>query len=336
MQHLLRLADNTIDAYGRSLEDYLSFCSRLGVAPEAAGADHVALWVHDLASRPNPHGAKVLSIDSGFGLSNATMQLRLTVVRLYYDHLMEQGVRGTNPVGRGRYTPGKAFAGKRDRGLLRRYRRLPWIPGDAEWARVLRAASQEPLRNRAMLLLAYDGALRREELVRLGVEDLDFPHALVQVRAEVAKNGVARVVCFSSATAGLLAAYHRRRRALSAGTGPLFLSESRRNLGEPLTPSAWSKVVRGIAKRADIPRFTTHTLRHLRLTHLARAGWDIHEIATYAGHRSLRSTALYIHLSGRDLAEKVRETWGWTEDLLPDRYGDARGEAGLRSEAEEV
>jgi site-specific recombinase XerD len=118
MQHLLGLADNTIDAYGRSLEDYLSFCSERGVLPDAAGKDHVALWVHDVASRPNPHGAKVLSIDSGFGLANATMQLRLTAVRLFHNHLMEEGVREDNPVGRGRYTPGKAFAGKRERGLL--------------------------------------------------------------------------------------------------------------------------------------------------------------------------------------------------------------------------
>jgi integrase len=41
------------------------------------------------------------------------------------------------------------------------------------------------------------------------------------------------------------------------------------------------------------------------LTDLARAGWDIHEIATFAGHRSVQTTLLYIHLSGRDLARKL-------------------------------
>jgi integrase/recombinase XerD len=45
-------------------------------------------------------------------------------------------------------------------------------------------------------------------------------------------------------------------------------------------------------------------LRHLCLTDLARAGWDIHEIATFAGHRSVQTTLLYIHLSGRDLSQK--------------------------------
>ncbi len=41
------------------------------------------------------------------------------------------------------------------------------------------------------------------------------------------------------------------------------------------------------------------------MTDLARAGWDIHEIATFAGHRSVQTTLLYIHLSGRDLSRKL-------------------------------
>ncbi len=55
-------------------------------------------------------------------------------------------------------------------------------------------------------------------------------------------------------------------------------------------------------------RFTTHTLRHLRLTDLARAGWDVHEIAAFAGHRSIQTTLGYIHLSGRELVDKLERT----------------------------
>jgi site-specific recombinase XerD len=182
MQHNLRLAPNTVEAYARSLEDYLRFCGREGVVPEQADREHVARYVGDLASRPNPRSPKVLNIASGSGLSNATMQLRLTAVRLFYDHLIEQGLRKDNPVGRGRYTPGKAFAGKRDRGLVRRYQSLPWIPGDEEWRTILEAAREEPIRNQLMLLLSYDGALRREELVSLEIGDLDFPYRQVRVR----------------------------------------------------------------------------------------------------------------------------------------------------------
>ena len=43
-------------------------------------------------------------------------------------------------------------------------------------------------------------------------------------------------------------------------------------------------------------------------TDLARMGWEVHAIATFAGHRSTDSTLRYIHLSGRDLAEKLKSS----------------------------
>jgi len=56
-------------------------------------------------------------------------------------------------------------------------------------------------------------------------------------------------------------------------------------------------VVEGLAERSGIHQFTTHTPRHLCLTDLARAGWDLHEIATFAGHRSIQSTLLFNHIT---------------------------------------
>jgi zinc-finger of transposase IS204/IS1001/IS1096/IS1165 len=45
--------------------------------------------------------------------------------------------------------------------------------------------------------------------------------------------------------------------------------------------------------------------RTLRLTDLARSGWELHQIAQFAGHRNPQTTLLYIHLSGHDLAERL-------------------------------
>lgn len=156
-----------------------------------------------------------------------------------------------------------------------------------------------------MLALAYDAALRREELCALTTDDIQPGQRLVTVRAENTKNRQGRVVPYSVATGELFALYLRERRELSRERGPLFLSESHRNRAQPISIWTWSKVVEGIAERAGVPQFTTHTLRHLCLTDLARAGWDIHEIARFAGHRSTETTLRYIHLSGRELAEKL-------------------------------
>ena len=85
------------------------------------------------------------------GMANATIRLRLTAVRLFYDHLIEEGLRGDNPVGRGRYTQGGGFGGVRPRALVPRFTALPWIPAYADWRHLLHTAKSEPLRNRVML-----------------------------------------------------------------------------------------------------------------------------------------------------------------------------------------
>jgi integrase/recombinase XerD len=257
-QVYLQLAPTTIDAYGRSLNDYLSFCTKQGIQPEAVTRDLVALYVQDLASCPNPKGAKIFSIASEHGLSNATMQQRITVLRLFCDALIEQQLRQDNPVGRGHYVPGRAFGGMRDRGLLPRYQKLPWIPSDSEWREVLQQLRNERLRNQVMLLLAYDGALRREELVRLEISDFDFAYRQIRIRADHAKNGRERVVGYGQVTSRLLEAYLSQRRTLSTSRGPLFLSESRRNTASPLALVTWSKLVQKIAQQTNLPRFTTH------------------------------------------------------------------------------
>ena len=301
----LQLAPSTIDAYGRCLNDYLQFCIQHNISPGTVTREHVALYVHDLATRPNPKGANILSLRDGRGLSNSTMQQRITVLRLFCDSLVEQQLRQDNPVGRGYFVPGKAFGGTRDRGLLPYYHKLPWIPSDEEWQSVLQCLKDEILRNQVMLLIAYDGALRREELVRLEIADFDFAHRQIRVQAEHAKNRSERIVGYGTTTSQFLQAYLQHRRTLSPKPGPLFLSESHRNFAGPLSLVMWSKVVKKMAGVSGVPQFTTHTPRHLRLTHMARARMDLHQIATYAGHKSLATTMLYIHVSGVELTEAV-------------------------------
>ena len=225
-------------------------------------------------------------------------------VRLFFDFLIEEGVRESNPVGRGRYTPGRRWGGQQ-RGLVPRLVKLPWIPTEQQWCEILAVAAAEPPRNRVMLALSYDAALRREELCSLRTDDLDPGRRMLRVRAETTKNRLERVVPYSPPTGVLLQRYLAHRVALSRARGPLFLSESRRNKAEPLSLWTWSKVVRRIAISAGVPQFSTHTTRHLCLTDLARMGWELHAIATFAGHRSTETTLTYIHLSGRELADKL-------------------------------
>ena len=141
-----------------------------------------------------------------------------------------------------------------------------------------------------MLALAYDAALRREELCSLRTDDLDPAHRMLRVRAETTKTRRERMVPYSAPTGVLLSEYLRHRAAHQPGPGAAVLVGVAAQPGQPLTLWTWSKVVRRVALAAEVPRFSTHTTRHLCLTDLARMGWELHAIATFAGHRSTDST----------------------------------------------
>ncbi|MDI9938654.1 MULTISPECIES: hypothetical protein [Rhodococcus] len=140
-------------ALGGGLAEYLEMCEREGVDPLTASRAHIGTYVRKLTERPSRRGANVVSLDSGSGLANATIQQRLVPVPLFYDHLMEEGLRESNPVGRGRFTPGRRGGGHQ-RELVPRLTKLPWIPTERQWADILTVAAVEPVRNRVMLALA--------------------------------------------------------------------------------------------------------------------------------------------------------------------------------------
>jgi integrase len=74
--------------------------------------------------------------------------------------------------------------GVHQRGLIPRLTKLPWIPTESQWLELLAVAAGEPARNRVMLALAYDAALRREELCSLRTDDVDPAHRTLRIRAE--------------------------------------------------------------------------------------------------------------------------------------------------------
>jgi integrase len=150
-----------------------AFCAGWATEVVDASRSHIAAYVSSLSHRENLRDSVQPGAEQNRPLSNATIQLRLTTVRLFYDYLVEEGLRLHSPVGRGRYTPGNGFGAHRARGLVRRLKKIPWIPSDAQWAQVLSVVADLGIRDRLMFALAYDGALRREELCSLQTGDVD-------------------------------------------------------------------------------------------------------------------------------------------------------------------
>ena len=88
------------------------------------GREHIARYVRHLTTAPPTSSTEPAALDPAQPLSNATIQLRLTAIRLYYDFLMDEGHRADNPLGRGRYTPGNRFGAPHERGLVARLHTL--------------------------------------------------------------------------------------------------------------------------------------------------------------------------------------------------------------------
>ncbi|HBE3007764.1 TPA: tyrosine-type recombinase/integrase [Escherichia coli] len=282
-------AQATLSAYRSALRHYFAFCSQYRIEPEKARFEDLAAYI------------RLQLPDMPFPAASATLQLRLTAIRLWYDFLVYQDICSLNPLPRAGLL-GAIYTG---RGLVPRITRLPVVPDDEQWLRFLKHVSAASLRDRLMLALAYFGALRRAEVTALTLEDIDPAHRLIRIRAEITKSRRERVVCFGPDVTPVLADHFWRLKQAGWKQGALFRSVSDRNYGVPLSLWSWSKTVHRWALDSGLPQITTHTFRHLRLTHLARAGWKLHELAAYAGHRDPRTTQIYIHLSGSDLAGRI-------------------------------
>jgi len=311
----------TVDAYARAIEDLLAYFSeydpdRLLEADEADLDSYIA----DLKQRgPKKRGRGGMREDetkirhlTGRKLSDSTIIQRVVACRLFYDFLIRKRFRGDpiNPIERGH--DGRD-GHKPVRGPVSRTSRLPWVPDDTTWDRFIHhVLLQEDARTQAMILLAYDAALRREELMLLRVDDIDWARSLVTIRPETTKGGRMRHIPVSPFVLHLIRYYlEGDRRALIAAYdgedgGRIFLSESTRNPGRPLSVGAFDEVMERVREQVSLRAFTPHTLRHQRCTMLKRAGVSLDDIALFAGHKRTETTRLYIHLAPTELSKRIQ------------------------------
>lgn len=162
------------------------------------------------------------------------------------------------------------------------------------------------LRDRAMLELFYSAGLRRIELARLRMEDLNRERQTLQIRQ--GKGRKDRVVPVGDRALKWLERYLdevRPRLALDAHQPALFLT----SYGEPFNPDVISRMVTRYIKAADIDRAgSCHLLRHTCATHMLEGGADLRFIQELLGHEKPETTAIYTRVSIEQLKEVHRRT----------------------------
>jgi site-specific recombinase XerD len=169
----------------------------------------------------------------------------------------------------------------------RKPKRLPVVLSPEEVTRLLRAIRSP--KQRAILMTAYAAGLRVSEAVALRVRDIDSQRMLLRVRQ--AKGKKDRYVMLSPRLLEVLRAYWKKYR-------PADLLFPGRCAGRPLTTRQVYRACRQAAEAAGLTKHVTvHTLRHSFATHLLEGGIDLRTIQVLLGHGSIKTTALYAHVT---------------------------------------
>jgi len=184
---------------------------------------------------------------------------------------------------------------KEDLPYPKQRQRLPVILSPGEVAQLIGAASN--LYHRTILMTLYSTGLRRAELCRLKVCDIDSKRMMLRVVQ--GKGGIDREIPLSRKLLASLREYYRWMRPetyLFPGT----VNGSRAD--KPITPKVVWQAVREACIRAGIKKpVSPHSIRHCFATHLLESGADLRSIQMMLGHSDLEATTVYLHLSRRHL-----------------------------------
>jgi site-specific recombinase XerD len=250
---------NTIRPYLFAVEDFARY---FGKSPDKLGNEHLRQYQ--------------LHLLRDCKLTVETIVGRISALRFFFVKVLRRPYREIDLV------------------YPKRRERLPVILSEEEVAQLIECACSSY--HRVILMTLYGTGLRREELSRLKVTDVDSQRMVIHVRR--GKGNKDRDVTLSPRLLEVLRAYWRWRKPQVY----LFPSLYRNRPEQPITSKTIWYAVREAARRAGIKKkVSPHMLRHSWATHLLERGTDLKTIQVLLGHVDLEATTIYLHLSQRHL-----------------------------------
>lgn len=250
------------------------------------------------------------------GVCLRTLKRRLCAVSGLYSYLLTRGDTPIqrNPVPSSLYLQGRLSGAKlRAAPLLRAPQTLPCIVPVEQIQKFV--ASLNFYRDKAMVLLMALGGLRKSEGLALEESDVNPSQGTVRVRE--GKGGHERICCVAPLFFQVLARYQCEERP--ATSTRLFLVLKGPQRGQPLSVSGLNTIIAHHRRLAETPHLTCHALRHTCLTMLREAGMSLEALQQQAGHQSLNTTRLYIHLTDQALRQ---EYFRVSDQLFPSAAGE--------------
>jgi integrase/recombinase XerD len=263
-----RLAENSIDAYGRDLAALVGFAEGRGRALVDLGREDLEAFVRDLMAA---------------GRSPRSVARTVACVRGFFRFLAIDRRVPANPA--------------EDLAAPRAWRLLPKsLPPDVVDRLIDAPDTSTPRgqRDRALIELLYATGLRVSELVGLKVADLNLDAGYLVCTGKGRKQ---RVVPIGEQARTWVTRYLRDARLvlLHGRTSPWLLVNARR--GGRLTRMGCWKILKGYGRELGIAaQLTPHVLRHSFATHLLDRGADLRAIQAMLGHADLSTTQIYTHV----------------------------------------
>lgn len=176
---------------------------------------------------------------------------------------------------------------------------LPVVLSRSEVRAVLGVVRQ-PVRRMALATI-YALGLRIGEGLALETDDIDSERLMVWVRD--GKGAKDRAAPLPRPLLGRLRRYWKTERPASS-TRTLFVPSHGQG---PMHETTLQKTFTAACKDARLQKHATiHTLRHSFATHLLEAGVSLRTIQQVLGHKSLRTTEIYMHVT-QPGAERLQE-----------------------------
>lgn len=268
------LAPSTVKARALSAQRLLFWLEMQGVEiPSGITNAILAAYFLEEASRPARHKRRPMS--------RISLHSEVARVRRFLDYLVKtRAVLGDETL--------DLSVGKIPKSLRR-------PPSREAIARLLFAPTEGllGLRNRAIFETLYSTGIRRSELCRLDLCDVDRSSGIVRVFQ--GKGGKDRVVPIGRKALDALGIYLAKARPrLKAKGYALFVGR----LGHRLAPATLNAIFQAASARLGIePRITPHLLRHAFATHLLENGASVRHVQAMLGHADITTTAVYTHVN---------------------------------------
>jgi integrase/recombinase XerD len=273
-------AENSLQAYGRDLTDYVAFLGERGVALLSASSDDIRAYLGSLEKH---------------GFARTTAARRLSAVRQFHQFIHGEGIVNTNPAAivespkAGRPLPKTLSTQDIDLLLAEARARVSGAEGKARF---------KAERLHCLLELLAATGLRVSELVGLTVRAVTSDDAFLAIRG---KGGRERLVPVSDQARKVLKNYLK---TLGAKTKWLFPSHGASGC---LTRQHFALELKVLAAACgiDLNKVSPHVLRHAFASYLLECGADLRAVQQMLGHADISTTQIYTHVQAGRLQAVV-------------------------------